>query len=56
MVHICNGILLSHKKTKIMLFVATRIELEILILSEIRKRKTNTIGYHLDVESKLWHR
>ena len=31
------------KKNKIMPFAATWIELETLILSEVRKRKTNTI-------------
>ena len=31
------------------------MQLEILILSEVRKRKTNTIRYHLYVESKIWH-
>ena len=30
-------------KNKIMPFAATRMQLEILILSEVRKRKTNTI-------------
>ena len=43
MVYIPNGILLSHKKNKIMPFAATWMELETLILSEVRKRKTNTI-------------
>ena len=44
MVYIHNGILLSHKKNKIMPFAATGMELETLILSEvIRKRKINTI-------------
>ena len=33
-VHIYNGILLSHKKDKIMLPAATWVELETLILSE----------------------
>ena len=28
---------------------------EILILSELIEKKTNTIGYHLHVESKIWH-
>ena len=31
------------KKNKIMPFAATWVELETLILSEVRKRKTNTI-------------
>ena len=39
-----------------MLFAATWMQLEIIILSEVRKRKTNTIWYHLHVESKLWHK
>ena len=43
MVHIYNGKLLSHKKDKLMLLAATWVELEILILSEARKKKTNTI-------------
>ena len=34
-VHICNGILLSHEKNEIMPFAATRMDLEIMILSEV---------------------
>ena len=53
MVHIYNGILLSHKKDKLMPFAATWMEIEILILSEVtRNKKTNTIWYHLFVEIK----
>ena len=41
MVHIYNEILLSHEKNKIMPFSATWMNLEIIILSEDRQRKTN---------------
>ena len=40
------------KKNKIMSFAATRMDLEILILSEVRLRKTNITGHHSYVESK----
>ena len=33
-VHIYHGILLSHKKDEILPFAATRMEIEIIILSE----------------------
>ena len=39
-VHIHNGILLSHKKNKIMPFAATWMELEILILSGVSHKET----------------
>ena len=51
-VYTYNGILLSHKKKEIMLFAATQINLDIIILSEISWRKTNIIQYHLYMESK----
>ena len=37
-VHIYNGILLSHKKNEIISFAATCMDLEIIILSEVRER------------------
>ena len=54
------------KKEK-MPFVATWMQLEVLRKrktnevksdreSEVRKRKTNTIWYHIYVESKIWHK
>ena len=46
-IYIHNGTLLSHNND-IMPFAATWMELETLILSEVRKRKTNTIWYHLN--------
>ena len=43
MVHIHNGILLSHKKNEIMPPAATWMDLEIIILNDVRrKRETNT--------------
>ena len=57
MVHIYNGILLSHKNSKMMPFAATWMNLEITILTKkVQKRKTNTMWYHLYVESKIWHK
>ena len=52
LVHMYNGILLSHKNNEIMSFATTWMGLEIIILSEVRQRKTNIIFYQLYVESK----
>ena len=46
-----NGILFI-KKNEAMLFAATWMDLEIIILSEISQRKTNIIWYRLHVKSK----
>ena len=43
------------KKNEI-ISAATWMQLEIIILSEARKRKINAISYHLDVECKIWYR
>ena len=52
-VHIYNGILLSHKKNEIMPFAATWMDLETIILTEVRQRKTNIIWYHSSVKSNF---
>ena len=39
-VHIYNGILFSNKKNEIMQCAATWMDLEIIILSEVRQKKT----------------
>ena len=44
MVHIYHGILLSHK-AKIIPFAATWMDLEIIILSEVRERQIYAITY-----------
>ena len=40
------------KKNEIMPFAATWMDLKIIILSKVNHTKTNTIGYHLHVESQ----
>ena len=45
MIYIHNGILLSHKKNKIMPFAATWMELEALILSEVSQKEKDK--YHM---------
>ena len=55
-VHANNGILFSHK-SEIMPFVATGMDLEIIILSEESQKEKDT--YHvisLYVESKIQHK
>ena len=47
MVHIHDGILLSHKKDRLMPFVATCMELEILILSEVSQKEKDK--YHISL-------
>ena len=44
------------KNNKTMPFVATWMELETLIPSQVRKRKTKTMGYHSYLESNIWHK
>ena len=44
---------LAIKKNEIMPSAATWMPLEMITLSEVRKRKTNTIWYHLYVKSKI---
>ena len=43
MAHVYNRILLAIKRNEIELFVARWMDLETVIQSEVRKRKTNTV-------------
>ena len=49
--YIYNAILLSHKKEWNNAFAATWVDLEIIILNEIRQRNTSIICYHFYVGS-----
>ena len=52
-VHICNGILLSHKKNEIGSFVETWMDLETVIQSEVsQKEKKKIVYYCIYVESR----
>ena len=42
------------KKNEIMAFAATRMDLEIILLSEVTQSEINSICYHLHVEAKNW--
>ena len=44
-VHIYNGILLSHKKNEIMPFVAIWMDLEVIVLSEVSQKEKDK--YHM---------
>ena len=41
---VCNGILLSHKKSETMPFAATWMDLEMIIPYEVREDKYHTIS------------
>ena len=44
------------RKSEMMAFAATRLDLESLIVSDGRYRKTNTIGDDLYLDLKTWHK
>ena len=46
-VHIYNGILLSHKKNEIMPFAATRIQLEMIILKRSKSERERQIPHDI---------
>ena len=45
MVHIHNGILLNHTKNEIMSFLATQMDIEIFVLSEVSQKEKDK--YHM---------
>ena len=52
-VHIYNGILLSYKKEQNNVICRTRMDLEIIILSEVRQRKTSILQYHMESKKMI---
>ena len=57
-VHTRNGILIRHKKNEIMTFAATWMDREMIILSEVNQKKTNTykITYRWNLKyHNLWN-
>ena len=55
-IHKYNGILLSHWKEWNNAIHSSMDRPSSSLLSEVRKRKANTIWYHLYVKSKIWHK
>ena len=55
-VYIHNGILLNPEKNEILPFATVWMDLKSITLSEISQRKTNTVCYHLHVESKKYNK
>ena len=47
MVHIHNGILLSHKKNEIMPTAATWMDLQIIILNDVRRKRQIPLSTHM---------
>ena len=50
--HINNGILLSHKKSEIMPFAATWMDLDIIILSEVKPEREGQISHDI---THMWN-
>ena len=50
--YLYTRILFSHKKNEILPFATTWMDLEGIMVSEISQRMTNTLYYHLYVDSK----
>ena len=52
MAYIHNGILLCHKKNEILTFVATWMDLENIIVNEVRQRNINLMS-HIQILKKI---
>ena len=50
MVYLYNGKLRSHKKNEIMLLAATKMDLDMLTLSEVSQTKTSHVAYMWDLK------
>ena len=56
MAHIRNEIPLSHKKEWNNAICSNMAGPNTIIQSEVGQKEKDTIGYHLYVESKIWHK
>ena len=52
-IHIHEEILLSHENNEILQFEVTWMDLEAIMLTEVRQRKVNTVHYHFYMASKI---
>ena len=55
-VYMYNGILPSHKKEWNFAICTAWMDLEGIMLSEVSQRKSNSLWYHLYVESKKYNK
>ena len=56
MIYVQTGDYSATKQNDIMPLSARWMDLEIIILTEVRQRKRNIILYYLYVDSKIWHK
>ena len=58
-VHICSGILVCHKKNKLMLFVVAWMQVGVIILNEVSQKEKDkyhmiTLIFKTETNSQTW--